>query len=510
MNDLSIKSVVKSTLRFNLYNLISRFFAIPKGIIVATLIIPEEYGIINLISLIMFYMTMLVPGFTTVAFRRIPGLYSKCEFASIKEIQDKTFFADITISIFYSLLVIIYSIFLEDLRIQVGLLILSISFILSRYTFFFRNYSMAIQEFKVAANGGLIENVLPVFIVLSSIFWMGLYSVFIADIITLVVLMFYYLKKLKLKINIQFDFRFLKQVFIESIVLQGQTITFWVTKMLDRTFVSYFFPLDRFGIYSFASNYMTQAQTFLNQLGQVLQPIFWANSEKADDKRYAFSTAIRFSIFLSFISSLIVPIVQAIMLYITFVLMRNYVSAIPIFNLLTLYIPVLTIVTIPNLILNSTIVNKQNLSLFVWLNGLIFGVLIIFIAFKINHSLELIAITVVINQFFITTINFMLIRKYLPPEQKNNHLIFLPIIFPILLATILTIFFSLIIDINSLVIIPPDYLSKFDKLFYLLSNSFEVAKISVIYFLSGITLFSISYFVYYKKYFSLNLRSLYK
>lgn len=503
-SNTSIKSIVKSTLRFNLYNLISRILAIPKGIIVAALIIPENYGIISIVQLVMFYMTMVVPGFTTVAFRRIPGLYVKEEFNKIKELQDKTLTVDLFFSTLYSLLVFLFPFFVSiDFRIKIGLIFISFTFILSRFSFYFRNYAMAIQKFKIAADASLIESTFPILFVLLTIYWLGLYSLYISDLLTVVILYFYYRNKLKININYKFDYNFIKKIFIESLVLQGQTITFWFSKMLDRTFASIYFNFHQLGVYSFASNYMNQALTFLNQLGQVMQPIFWSNAAKAEKKEYAFESAIRLSIFLAFVSSLVVPFIQSIMFYLTVVLMRNYVSALSILNILTLYIPLLTIVTIPNLILNSTVVNKQNLSLLIWFLSLLSGIILLMVFINIHMSLENIAYAIVVNQLLNTVINYFIIVRYLPPNGRNNILNYFAIILPIILTTLLTLFFTNLIKYENFIINIPLNYSKIEKAIYLLYNSDKIALVSLKYIVITIFSFLILYLAIHRKYFPL-------
>lgn len=478
--------------------------AIPKGIVVATLIIPENYGIVSIVQLVMFYMIMVVPGFTTVAFRRIPGLYVKEKFNEIKELQDKTLTADLIISLFYSLLVLLFPFFVFiDFRVKIGLFFISFTFIISRYSFYFRNYSMAVQKFKVAADANLIESTFPILFVILTLYWLGIYSLFISDLLTVIILYFYYRYKLKLNINYRFDYNFIKKIFIESLVLQGQTITFWFSKMIDRTIASIYFNFHQVGVYSFASNYMNQALTFLNQLGQVMQPIFWSNAAKAENKEYAFESALRLSIFLAFVSSLVVPFIQSLMFYITVVLMRNYVSALPILNILTLYIPLLTIVTIPNLILNSTVVNKQNLSLLVWFLSLLSGIIFLIVLIKIEMTLENIAYAIVVNQLLNTVVNYIIIIKYLPPNSRKNSLNYFAIIIPIILSTLLTLCFTNFIDVENYLINLPKHYSKVKKAIYLLYNSDKIALVSLNYIIITIISFAFLYFTIYRKYFPL-------
>jgi len=496
---VSIRNIVKQSAKFNVVSIISLLLKIPIQIIIGMFLIPEEYGIISFVALWSLYAGLINPGMLSAAQREIPYLIGKKEERQSMRVQNIAISSDLLYSIVPFLAILCASFLYSNKVIKIGLIITAFSFFSTRFVNYWVTINFIKQNFTVVAKGRLINSILSSIIIIISIYWIGIYSVLIAPLVCTLIVGIYYFKKAPIGYSFLFEWaetvRLIKIGFIFS--LSG--VIFYVYRMTDRTIIASFLSLHDLGLFTFAMMFVMFGINFLADFGRVLEPILWEHSGKSKNPEDSFNNTKRMAIYMALVTAMIIPLVQVGYNLTVKLILPKYIESISLFFILSNMLYLASMSTIPGVILNSVVVNKQALATGVYAIGVAINIILDLFMIHMGYGIEAIAFVTVLSQGIATFVLYFLAWKYMI-KQGNELALFLrqtmlPFIISVTFSvfhgffyssTILSVWFLSVISILFQVILwyfiillfYRDYLTK-DKIISIIKELYELASIGI-------------------------------
>jgi O-antigen/teichoic acid export membrane protein len=280
----------------------------------------------------------------------------------------------------------------------------------------------------------LIVAILTPLAILAGVNWLGVYALLVAPLIANVVVWVYYLKKAPINYHFKFDrsetFKLLKV----GVVLQALALMFWAFRLADRTIIAAMLPLEQLGLYVFAMQFITVMLQIPTNFGRVLQPLLWREAGKADSIFEGFKDTGRIAIYLALGTAVLIPIGQLGFSLVVSLITTKYVGSVPIFYVLSYNLYLASIVVIPNLILNSSIVNKQKITLYCHSIGLALNIIFDILVVKLGYGVVGVAWVTICTQGLVTFILYRFIKGYIFRDIKEFVRFQVRILFPFLIT----------------------------------------------------------------------------
>jgi len=437
---VSIRNIVKQSAKFNIVSMVSLLIQIPNQIIIGMFLIPEEYGIISFVALWKLYAGLINPGMLSAAQREIPYLIGKKEGKQFIKVQNIAISSDLLYSILPFLAIFGASFFYSNKMIKIGLIITAFSFFSARFVNYWVTINFIKQNFTVVAMGRLISSILSPIIIIISIYWLGIYAVLIAPLVCTLFMGIYYFKKAPIGYSFQFEWAEVVRLIKIGFVFSLLGIIFYVYRMADRTIIASFLSLHDLGLFTFAMGFIMFGINFLADFGRVLEPILWEHSGKVKNTEDSFNNTKRMAIYMALVTAMIIPLVQVGYGVIVKLILPKYAESIPLFLILSNMLYLASIATIPSVILNSVVINKQALVTTVFAIGAGVNIILDLFIVYVEYGIESIALVTVVSQGMATFVLYFLARKYMIKQRNELPLFLRQITFPFIISVLFSVF----------------------------------------------------------------------
>jgi O-antigen/teichoic acid export membrane protein len=197
--------------------------------------------------------------------------------------------------------------------------------------------------------------------------WLGVYALLTGPLAANGILWVYYLKRGQINYRFSFDRHETMRLMKFGIILQLSALVFWGFRLADRTVIASMLSREQLGLYTYAVAFITFGLALPTDFGNVLQPILWREAGKVNSIARGFADTKRVAVYVALGTSILIPVAQLVYFLLMNLITVKYVGSIAIFNVLSYNLYLAAIVVIPNLILTSSIVNKQNaLYVYIW------------------------------------------------------------------------------------------------------------------------------------------------
>jgi PST family polysaccharide transporter len=414
MNKLK-KEVVKG-FKWTLFNqLFQQAFGFIAGIILARLLLPEDFGLLGLVTVFIGFSTILVDfGFSSAIIHK--------KDLTLEDLST-IYWTNIIISIFLTILFFIgsYQIanFYGDHNLILITKVLSISFIISSIstmhgTLFVRNL-----DFKVVSLSSILSKIISsVMSVILALNNYGVWSLVIGTILGQIIATFFLILNSTWKPKFTFSFLSLKKFIRYSSYLTAESSTNYWARNFDNLIIGKMLGEFSLGIYSRAYNLMLlPISSIVNALRRVMFP---ALSRIQEDKEKSASVFFNLTKTIAFFTFPLMFWISAVSEpFIIGIYGNKWIAVIPILRILAILGAIQSINTLNGIIFNSqgktdiafkitiitTVILLPGFYLGIKMNGIIGLTIIYFIISTTtalvshNIALHLIA-TSILNQFF--------------------------------------------------------------------------------------------------------------
>jgi len=436
-HDITVPGVLRQSLKFNMVHLLSKFMLFITGIVIARVLLPEEYGVIGLVGLWLTYANLIHPGIDSAAQREMPYLLGKGEKEKALHLQNVAITGKILYSLLPSLVIFFSSFLYTNELIRLGLIITALSYFISTNTVYWFDFNRARQRFNKVAVGELIRGITTPLVTISLILWLRVYAVLIAPIVGVVLSFFYLNRNAGIDYSFRLDWKETVRLIKIGFPLALLTIAYWGYRMADRTMIAAFLPLDELGLYSYAIGMVSFAVLLFADFSGVLQPVLWTNLGKAKNHIEGFKPLRRIAVYMAIIAAICIGVCQIGFYLLVHLVTTKYVGSIPVFNVLAFGIFLMSMMPVPNLILTSSTVNKQIVSTKIWLSGLALNIILDYIVIKAGYGIVGVSLVTIAIQCLVLSALFLAVRRYLFLEKGEFTRFMKRILLPLLISALL-------------------------------------------------------------------------
>jgi len=416
---ISIINIAKNSLKFTSVQVISAFISVPVSIYVATILVPEEYGVYGFLGLWSMYATLITLGLLTAGYREVPVLLGKGEDKQALRIQNITITSDMLYSILPFVVILGASFFFSEPILKYGLIIIAVGYGINHFVGYWSGVNFLRQNFTVAAKGRLIAAIASPFIIAASVYWLKVYALLIAPIFAAVVLGIYYWRKGPINFRFTFDWKETARLVKIGVILQAGILVFWSFRLADRTIIASTLPLEQLGLYTFAIGFIMMVLVIPTNVTSVLQPILYQELGRVSSILEGFKDTRRIAVYLALGSAVLIPISQLAFYLIVNLITTKYTGSIPIFYVLSYNIYLASVATVAVLILVSSVVSKQKVSLAVHAIGLALNIIFDLLAVKLGYGVVGIAWVTICTQGLVTLTLYYLAKNYMFGNIKD-------------------------------------------------------------------------------------------
>lgn len=431
---ISILNIARNSLKFSSVNFLATFISIPVTIYVATILVPEEYGVYGYLGLWLMYATLIGPGILSAGQREIPVLLGRDKEEEALRIQNISMTSEILYIIIPFTVIFVASFFFSEPVLRYGLILIAFGYAVKTCANYWSAMNFIREKFNIVATGNLIIAIVTPVLIAASVYWLRVYALLIPTIIGGIILGVYYWKKGPLNYRFIFDraetFRLLKV----GVILQANVLAYWGFHMADRTIIASALPLEQLGLYTYAIGFITAALVIPDNFSKVLQPILWREAGKAEDIFEGFKDAKRIAIYIALGTAIIIPIAQLGFYSVVTQITTNYINSIPIFYVLSYNLYLVSLVAIPHLVLYSSIVNKQKIILYFNIIGLALNIIFDILVIKLGYGVIGVAWVTICTQGLVTFALYYFVKGYIFKDIKEFIKFQARILFPFLIV----------------------------------------------------------------------------
>lgn len=436
---ISIVNVIKQSAKFNIVSLVGKFISVPRNIIVAAVLLPEDYGIIGFVGLWSIYAGLINPGINSAGSREMVYLLGKNEKEEALRIQNTFVTGNLAFSILPFMAIFCAS-FLFPNPVKVGLILTAIGFALNCIVNRWSGVNFARQKFTLVAKGNLINSIAVFAATVILIYWLRIYAVLLAPIVGAGIAGIYFWNKGPIGYSFQFDWQEIKRLMKVGVIISLGTLAFWGYRMADRTIIAASLSLTELGFYTYAMTFIFLGTQFFSEFGNVLQPVLWEHSGKVENPIDAFSDTKRIAVYMALVSGIIIPVSQLGFYLLVSLITTKYISSIPIFYVLSYNLYLASMVILPAIILKSKIINRQSIFTLVYAIGLGFNIVLDLAAIHFGYGVLGVAWVTVATQGIVTFVLYFLIRKHVFTKLKEFTSFIILINFPLLISILFSVF----------------------------------------------------------------------
>ncbi|MFC1904263.1 oligosaccharide flippase family protein [Chloroflexota bacterium] len=416
---ISVLNIIRNSLKFSSVNLLTGLISLPVSVYVATIILPEEYGVFGFLGLWLMYATLIRPGLTMSGYREIPVLLGKGEEKEALKVQNIAVTSDMLYSVLPVIVILGASFFYTEPLLKIGLVLTAISYGATQLANYWDGVNFLRQKFNVVARARLIAAIVLPLVIVASVYWLKVYALIIAPIVLAMFLGIYYRKWGPINFHFTFNWQETVRLVKPGIVLQSVALLFWAFRLADRTIIASTLSLEQLGLYTFAIGFITRMLMIPRDFNNVLQPILYKELGRASSIYEGFKDTMRIAVYMALGVSVLIPLAQFGFYLIVSLITVNYVGSIPVFYILSYNVYLASVGAVADMILMSKVVNKQKISLCIYSIGLAVNIIFDLLVIKLGYGVVGVAWVTICTQGLVTLTLYYLTKNYMFQKAKD-------------------------------------------------------------------------------------------
>jgi len=418
-----------------------------RGFFVPGYLGPKMYGVIHLLGLVKIVLGFSNMGFNQAYLRLLPNIRNSQNPDSEKVELQNTVFSFLFISSVVGLVITALIPFFikqdnpEMQRLMVFCFsITAVSHFFTLVGSFFYQTQYIEKNFTLISKLNIVQSLLSFSLIMATVFYWKIYGVFLAELITVIVIQVVYFFQTKIHLNLQLNWEYFKKVFKFSFPFFLSNIGFYFARLIDRTVITVLLSFKDLGLYGFALNLSNKLRMVTISIKEVLTPYFLDELRDRED-------ILNRSIIIKD-NSQVLSMLQGYMVLnciyfcsLIDLILPNYVDSILVLKILLINSYIANLTFYPKLILGTAIIRKQNYLNISFIMGGVCNVFISIYAIKLGYGIYGVAAGTVFSNIIITIFNWIFShRLYL----KNFEFVF----YIRLMLPIILFFLTIFIDVR--------------------------------------------------------------
>lgn len=369
MTELSLAAKIRNRLRTKgvkdyLFvfraSFINQIVGVLRGFIVAKFLGPADYGLMSGLKLINMLDKFGQFGLASVVLREVPYLKGQGEHneEAIKNVKETAYTTEIWLGLVLCLLGIGSSFFTDDLKTSVGIIICSIALGLSRLQTILMKEAMVHQHFEKFSKVILWTGLLASILIMCGVPWGGVWWVLAIPILQHIVAIMWLKKSHQFYFVRRIDWKELRRQLTIGIPMTIQALAYGSFRYAERLTVLWYFTVYELGLVSIGTTIMSN---IMNVLGTGARVRKIAINELLGQKDYhgVHVRVVRETLLHVGAATGIAAIAWPLLDVVVPLVLPQYIEAIFLIQLLLIAPITRNLAPYCQIILHSTLVNKQ-------------------------------------------------------------------------------------------------------------------------------------------------------
>ncbi len=279
-------SAVKDITKYSSSKIYVQLLGVFNAFIKPKLLSPELFGLLSILNLIPRYASYAHLGSRDSIRYKIPYNETKNEFQENRKLKGSVFYGSLYINLFIAFLLVIFSL-RGDLSLEVRLGILAMAFLVVA-TWYYEYYICLLksyQIFKLITSSNYLKATVTCFLGFILIYFFSIYGAYLISIISLIVVISYFLVKHPLGSHNKFRFKVFEGLVIQGFPIMLFNISSELIRTCDRIIVSYFLGIEQLGYYGIAAMVISSLIQIPGAARDVMEPRLMQNLDNNSEKK---------------------------------------------------------------------------------------------------------------------------------------------------------------------------------------------------------------------------------
>jgi len=364
--------ILKHSSKLTIAGMIGTALNFPISIVIANKLGPTLFGQVSFVLLWLTYAGLLRTGIFEGGQREIIHSLGQERLDQARFYQNLSLSGELLSALAPATVLFCAAFFFPDSIRRVGFILAPLSFIGASLSRMLGGYHFAHQRFGVYARFNLIRSLAQPLLLLAMFFVIGPYALFVVPaIVEWGICILYLCFAPALGIEWRFEKKEALRLIRIGLPLGLQALVYWGYRLTGLTSVAVWLPAQQLGYYAFSAKLIDFGIRPFSDFGSVLMPSLWAEMGRSGNARDLSRDATRICLLVTVATCAVCNLFQAGFAPVVQLVTPRYTSSVGIFEVLSFNVILLTIISVPSLILDSVVVNKQWLHLNIWVGGLI-------------------------------------------------------------------------------------------------------------------------------------------
>lgn len=371
----------------------SRLLGIGVGFVTARVLGPADFGVLQIVNFVPSLAKFGSFGFDTVAQREILHLRgADGDTVREQQIKNTAFSADIIWAFLLMIGIFIFSLTEERLEIRYALWIASLTLLAGQIGRLYAVVNTVDKRFILIAQATALGTTVEAMVILTTIWWGGIYSVLIGSLLGAIAAIFWYRSRKHLGFEWQIDRPELRRLSHIAVPLAGGTIAFGLFAWIERLQLLNLYGSELLGVYMLSVAIYNLGQMFTSSIMQANAAYVF---ERLGDESRTLAGSQLF-ITPTLVLAVIFPLAGGILWlagpWLFNWLLPDYLAVLPLLPWIGVMLTVRGVSVMPLKVMYSTRMNQQTAYMVLWLVASAIFAIVTYLGFQSGRGITTAAI----------------------------------------------------------------------------------------------------------------------
>jgi len=385
------------------------------NLVIGRYLLPEDVGILALVGVWTFYCQLVRPGFLAVAGRDVPHLLGAGQGEDARHVQNVALTGELLFAVIPFAIVCAAGFFYHNRTIRFAFWIAAVAMLVSSVQTTLSSMFYVYRRFDIATQLRLVLSVIAPVGILMSIRRLGIFSPLVMPGLAAACgLLIYGMHRKVIGFRFAWDRKLARYMVVVGIPFSLMTLVSWGYFMSDRpALIAAGVSLAVIGYYSFASNLIRSVAQVFWDFTAVFQPLLWHEIGRQGSVAAVAPQLTRVWVPYTAAACAAASLGQALFGAAVRGVAPRFIPSVPIFEILVFILVFYNASQLPNLVLNSKSVGRQNSTLVLWSGGLVLNLMLLYGLARSGFSIYAIAAASMMVDLAVTIVGYALSHQYL-------------------------------------------------------------------------------------------------
>jgi len=394
--------------------------SLATSLVTARVLGPEGVGILALVGVWTFYLRQLRPGWVSAAGREMPPLLGSGQRGEARRIQNVALTGELVCSVVPCAVLVVAGWWSSSPIVRTSLWISAGVFGITTLQGSLQSLLYVYQRFDLIVRMNLVLSVAGPIGVLLTLRWLGIYSPLVMPAVAAALAVMLLARHRELiGYRPAWDWATGARMAKVGFSLSCLSAVGWAYFMSDRpALLAAGLPLAVVGYYAFASNLVRGLAQVFWDFTAVLQPMLWQEIGRRGSVQGVSGEIVRVWVPYMAAGCAVITLGQAVFGAVVKWVAPTFAPSVPVFEILLFLLVFQNATQLPNLILSSALVNRQNFLLRFWAAGLVLNVTVLYTLARVGCGLPALAAASMAVDVVIVIISYAAIHRDLFASWK--------------------------------------------------------------------------------------------